>query len=467
MSRAGFHIFERQPLARRAAVALATLAFLAGASTVARAQRLAVPAASTPGVRSGALRGMVWTPRTAAPGGGGVTRAHSGGQPAPPAPFTAGWRDGFVIQSAQGDFRLQIGLLIQADGRFESGDAAVTDTFLMRRVRPSLRGRIAGRFEFYVNPDFAGGAASVQDVYVDTIFGPALRVRAGKWKTPFGLERLHSSASLLFVERALPTAIAPNRDVGLQVLGDLAGGTVSYQAAVMNGVADGGSADADTTDSKDFGGRVLVRPFARQAADPWRGLGIGVAATYGRQSGAAALPTFRTASLQQPFFSYAGAAADGSRTRYSPQFFYHHRGFGAMGEYVHSRMPVRRGALLEEIAHEAWHVAAFYVLTGEEASAGGAVVAPRPGGSVGQGGWGALQMAARYHALTIDDRAFALNLATPGASRTVEVWTVGVNWILTPNVKYVLNFERSVFDDGVAGARPPENGIVFRTQLSF
>jgi phosphate-selective porin OprO and OprP len=464
MSRAGFRILVRQPHARRAAVALATLTFLAGASTGARAQRQPAPAASTPGVRSGALRGVVWTPRTAAPGGGGVTRAQSDGQP---APFTAGWRDGFVIQSAQGDFRLQIGLLVQADGRFKSGEAAVTDTFLMRRVRPSLRGRIAGRFEFYVNPDFAGGAASVQDVYVDTIFGPALRVRAGKWKTPFGLERLHSSATLLFVERALPTAMAPNRDVGVQVLGDLAGGTISYQAAVMNGVADGGSADADTTDSKDLGGRLLVRPLARQAPGAWRGLGIGVAATYGRQSGAAALPTFRTASLQQPFFSYAGAAADGMRTRYSPQFFYHHRAFGAMGEYVHSRMPVRRGALLEEIVHEAWHIAAFYVLTGEEASGGGAVVAPRPGASVGQGGWGALQVAARYHALTVDSRAFALNLATPGSSRTVEAWTLGVNWILTPNVKYVLNFERSVFDDGVPGARPPENGIVFRTQLNF
>jgi hypothetical protein len=46
--------------------------------------------------------------------------------PPPPAtqekpsgtPFTAGWRDGFFIQNETGDFRLQIGALVQGDGRF-------------------------------------------------------------------------------------------------------------------------------------------------------------------------------------------------------------------------------------------------------------------------------------------------------------------------------------------------------------
>ena len=38
---------------------------------------------------------------------------------------------------------------------------------------------------------------------------------------------------------------------------------------------------------------------------------------------------------------------------------------------------------------------------------------------------------------------------------------------VTGNLKYVLNFERTVFDDDSAGARAPENGIAFRTQLNF
>ena len=81
----------------------------------------------------------------------------------------------------------------------------------LRRLRPYLRGRFSKRFEFYFNPDFAGGTLVVQDAYVDTIFSPAFRIRAGKGKTPFGLERLHSASNLLFFNRALPTALVPNR----------------------------------------------------------------------------------------------------------------------------------------------------------------------------------------------------------------------------------------------------------------
>ena len=79
-----------------------------------------------------------------------------------------------------------------------------------RTSRSSTRSRSAGcartceagsarRFEFYLNPDFAGGTLVVQDAYLDTIFSPAFRIRAGKGKTPFGFERLHSASNMLFL----------------------------------------------------------------------------------------------------------------------------------------------------------------------------------------------------------------------------------------------------------------------------
>ena len=274
--------------------------------------------------------------------------------PAPPAPerrrlqplaITAGWQDGFSVQSANGDFRLQIGLLVHADGRFALDDptSSVVDTFAFRRLRPYLRGRFSRRFEFYFNPDFAGGTLVVQDAYVDTIFSPAFRIRAGKGKTPFGLERLHSASNLLFFDRALPTALVPNRDLGIQVLGDISGGVVSYLAGVMNGVPDGGSADVDTNDGKDVSGRFIVRPFNKITTSPLRGLGLAISGSSGRQTGAGALPAFRTQSLEQPYFSYSGASADGVRTRYSPQAFYYYKAFGGFAEYVHTKTPIRKG----------------------------------------------------------------------------------------------------------------------------
>jgi phosphate-selective porin OprO/OprP len=383
-------------------------------------------------------------------------------------PVTAG-QDGFAIQSADGDFRLQIGLLVHADGRFapEDIDQQVVDTFAFRRLRPYLRGRFSRRFEFYFNPDFAGGTLVVQDAYVDTIFSPAFRVRAGKGKTPFGLERLHSASNLLFFNRALPSALVPNRDLGIQLLGDISGGLVSYLAGFMNGVPDGGSADADTSDGKDLSGRLVVRPFHKLTNSPLREVGLAVSGSNGRQVGASALPTFRTQSLEQPYLSYSGAAADGVRTRYSPQAFYYYKTFGGFAEYVHTNTPIRKGVVREEVTHDAWQVAGSYVLTGEAATDAGIGVRPRANFDFGNGHLGAFQVAARYHTLKVDPRALTFGLAAAGSSQKAEAWTVGVNWYLTGNFRYTFNFERTVFDDDPEGPRKAESAFVFRTQVNF
>ena len=69
--------------------------------------------------------------------------------------------------------------------------------------------------------DFGGGTAVVQDAYVDARFSKVFNLRAGKQKPPLGQERLLSATDILFIERALPTALVPNRDVGVQVYGEL------------------------------------------------------------------------------------------------------------------------------------------------------------------------------------------------------------------------------------------------------
>ena len=390
--------------------------------------------------------------------------------PAPPPVRVVAGQDGFAIESGDGAFRLQIGLLLHAEGRFALDDenGQVVDTFAIRRARPYLRGRIARRFEFYLNPDFAGGTLVVHDAYVDTVFAPAFRLRAGKAKTPFGMERLHSASNMLFFERALPNILVPNRDVGIQVLGDISGGVVSYLAGVMNGVPDGGSADVDTTDSKDVAGRVVVRPFTKlPATHAARGLAVGLSGTRGTQTGAV-LPTLRTTILQQPFFSYAaGSVADGVRTRYSPQLWYFYKSFGGWAELVRTETPIRRGTDAADVQHGAWQVAGSWVITGENATDAGAGVRPRANFDFGNGNWGAFQLAARYHELRIDRDAFTFNLAAAGASRTAESWTVGLNWYLTGNLRYTFNFERTVFDGAASGPRRAENAAAFRTQVSF
>ncbi len=377
-------------------------------------------------------------------------------------------RRGPVFQSRSGDVSVRVGLLVHADARFALDDPERVDRFTFRRLRPSLRGRISRRFEFFVNPDFGSGTFVLQDAFVDAIVSPALRIRAGKTKTPFGMERLHSASNLLFFNRAFPTSVAPNRAVGVQLLGDIAGGLISYDAGVMSSVPDGGSITADNHDGLDRYGRLVARPFRTAAAtSPGRRLGVAFSGSEGRPSRAESLPVFQTRTLQRPFFSYSDAIADGVRIRYSPQAFYFYKAFGGWGEYVHTTTPIRHGQVRKEIGHDAWQVAGSWVLSGEEATDEAGGIDPRRPFRLRGGGLGAWQVAARFHALAVDREARSFGFVRPESSLDARSWTVGLNWILTRHVHATVHVERTVFDGNREGARRPETVLALRTQISY
>jgi phosphate-selective porin OprO/OprP len=386
--------------------------------------------------------------------------------PAGPDKVSVG-SEGLVIQSQDGSERFRLAGLVQADGRFYSADVdrLAADSFLLRSARPILQGTVARRFDFLLQPDFGQGQPSIQDAYLDARFSAPFRLRAGKFKTPFGLERLQPEAWTLFAERALPNDLVPNRDVGLQLWGELKGGVLAYQAALTNGVVDGSSVDLATGDAKDVSLRAFVQPF-RHAGGPLKQLGLGLAATFGRQQGTL-LPVYRTPG-QVVFFSYTrDANADGDRDRLSPQASFFVGPLGVLAEYVRSTQAVRSPQAAGDVTSEAWQVAAGWMLTGETASAGPRT--PRRSFEPGRGGFGALELVARVHALHVGDDAFRLGFADPTRSaHKAAAWGVGLNWYLTRNVKYAADFEQTTFEGGAAdGDRPTEKVFIVRAQIAF
>ena len=238
--------------------------------------------------------------------------------------LTVKWNNG--IEIATDDVNaFQLGSLLQVDGRFAPGDPlhAVTDTLVLRRIRPILQGRAGKYFEFRLMPDFGNGATMLFDAYFDTRFSKTFRIRVGKDKTPVGLEQLYSDYAVLFPERSLATNLVPNRDIGIQVQGEV-GGVLTYVGAVFNGVPDAANADIDGNSGKDLAGRLTLHPFNRSKVGALKGAGVAVGGTNGRQAGA--LPSFKS-TAQQTFFSYApNATANGDRTRVSPAAFYYFKG---------------------------------------------------------------------------------------------------------------------------------------------
>jgi len=389
-------------------------------------------------------------------------------KPADAPKLTAG-AEGFALQSSSGDFKLQLRGYVHFDGRFfpsDEGKLAV-DNFLLRRVRPIFAGTVGRHFEFQIMPDFGVGVTVLQDAWLDVKYSPKARVRVGKFKAPVGLERLQSATALSFVERAYPTVLVPNRDVGLMLHGDLAGGVVAYAAGLFDGASDGGSVDLDLADGKDVAGRVFLSPF-KKGSNALKDLGFGIAGTTGKQTGA--LPAYRSGGQVSLLTLVQGTTADGTRNRLSPQLSFYSGRFGLMAEYAWSESWVKNpsAGTRARFSGEAWQATATFTLTGEKASYSG--VRPGVAFEPGQGKWGALELAARANGLELGAEALREGIVDPSKSiRKAFAWAVGLNWSLSRNVKQVVDFERTTFTGGASdGAdRPAENAFFIRTQLSF
>ncbi len=386
---------------------------------------------------------------------------------------TASTKDGFSIKSPDDSFKLRVRGLLQADARFiadDKKDLGYTDSFLVRRARPIFEGTVAKDFDFYLMPDFGSGQQQLVDGYIEYKYFPKAKFRAGKFKAPFALERLQSDAVGAFTELGLTGNLGPNRDVGVQLSGDIFNETLSYAVGAFNGTSDAGSSDTDTNNDKEVVGRLFAHPF-KNGDSFFKGLGVGGAISYGHKEGSS-LPTYRSAG-QAAIFNYAsGVTADGEHLRFSPQAYFYHDSFGVLGEYISSEQAVTRvqsnRTFSEDFTNTAWQVVGTYVLTGENASYRG--ITPLKPFNLAEGNWGALELVGRYEHLKIDDEAFKNGFASlTTAISTADAWGLGLNWWLNKNVKVALGFEQTKFENGNVSRedRKPENAVLTRFQVSY
>ncbi|RIL03431.1 MAG: porin [Proteobacteria bacterium] len=386
-----------------------------------------------------------------------------------PGPLIGAGLDGFFLSSADRKWIVKLRGYAQSDSRWYGADEddALSDAFLLRRVRPIFEGALAGWIDFRLMPDFANSSLVLQDAYANLRpFGALAQLQAGKFKAPFGLERLQSGTALHFIERGLPTQLAPNRDLGVQLWGDWRGGLLTYQLAVMNGVADGASTETDSNDAKEIVGRIFAKPFQETTFEPLQNFGIGAAFSWGHQNGTPS--DYRTAG-QQRFFRWASnSELDSGRWRAGPQLYWSWGPFGLLGEYYISDNTVQRSGDEGDVDVHSWQLATTYVLTGENASFNG--VLPREPFSPGSGGFGAIELAARYGELTVDDEAFDLGFASASSSaeQAREV-TGGVNWYLNRWLKLQLDYSRTWFEGGAPDGedRDTEHFVATRLQLAY
>lgn len=380
---------------------------------------------------------------------------------------------GLGVKTPTGDFELKVRALVQADQRTYLDDETLRqlDGFLFRRIRPTIEGSFGPLIGFRLTPEFAGDSTTIVDAYVDVKFNPAYTLRVGKVKGPISLERLQSGGTTNFIERGFPTELAPNRDIGAQLQGELSNGRVSYVVGVYNGTADGRDAPtSDADDNAEIAGRIFFEPW-KNSGGALSGLGFGISGSSGDKNGLGNnfLPRYRTPG-QVVLFNYrATVLADGEHQRWSPQFYYYRNAFGVLGEYIVSKQDVSLvGVAGSQVSldNRAWQLSGGWVISGEDASYRG-VIKPNhplvPGGE----GWGAFELVARYGELDIDDDAFPLYANAATAATRARSWGLGLNWYLNSNLKFVFNHGRTRFNGGAELGADREDEKYFFTRLQL
>lgn len=385
---------------------------------------------------------------------------------------------GFFLGTVPSGFQLRLRGVVQADGRsyFDEPSPAPVDTFLIRRARPILEGTVANLVDFRLLPDFGQGKVILFDAFLDVRVAPWLKIRAGKFKTPFGIERLQEEQNLLFIERGVPNNLIPDRDIGITVHGDVGGELLSYEVGAMNGVPDNDTLepDVDPDSHKDVVARVFTKPLAGSAIKALSNIGVGFATTFGSETGTQSntlLSPYVTGG-QLTVFSYridpAGinsVVAAGQHVRLSPQLAAYFGPFGVLAEWVSDSQAVRLGNQAATLVHHAAQVEASVVLTGEAASYSGPVP-DRPFSPLLHG-WGIYELAARYGELDLDPNTFPTYADPAKSVRRIRAWAVGVNAHFTRNLKLAVNFERSIFENEGTTNRAPDNALLGRFQVKF
>ncbi len=419
------------------------------------------------------------------------------------ATVTAG-KDGFTLVSADKESALKFKFFQHIDGRYFFEDTAnkLPNTLLVRRVRSIWEGNVGKYYNFRVMPEFSG-TFSILDAYSEFAFWPEARLRVGKSKTPFGLERLKSSQDMDIIEFSHTTSLTPNYDLGISLLGDLLDESVSYYVGVFNGAVDGTTRDVDFNDDKDLIGRVFALPFKSGNIEPLRNLGLGFAASWGHKEGDFAnteLPVYRTEG-QQTFFAYRTVAdkasavaynaatnvvsntvavsgdsgtvrAVGDGYRLNPQGYWYYGPFGLFSEFVLSSQEYGKGGVNfskgATLTSTAWQVTANYVVTGESPSFKG--LKPRHAVSFSEpSGFGALELVGRASQLNVDENAFPVFANPATAAKKATTYTAGCNWYLSRYLKWSADYAWTSFDGGGASDadRPEEKVFFSRIQTSF
>jgi phosphate-selective porin OprO and OprP len=402
---------------------------------------------------------------------------------------------GFWAGTPDRQFTFRLSGFLHLDARFSAnvgergrgvGDGGVE--LYSRRARFTLDGRLFGQLDYRAMWDVLIDPVVPYDFHLDWRLRSEINVRVGGFKSPFGMERRARAYALLFMDRALPTSLAPNRDLGLYLYGQTREGFFSYDVAVVTGAENLGTR-YEFSSSPDFAGRVYFQPFrlgkegGPRHFPALKHFGVGVSWTVGTEFGSEEQTRLSTIRVMPRGSAYGGrllfrylsdddgsTLAYGIRDRQSVHGHWHHGRFHTFFEYVRSAQRVARSfdeaaAPLHQayLAHHAWQGVFSVNLNGDENTFFG--VTPSRPLNLSKGHWGSVTTSLRYHELYIDRGAFP-QFADPELwARTIRAVTTSLQWHI--NLRFEAQLDMEYMIPGGTLNLPPEFAAMLRLEVRY
>jgi phosphate-selective porin OprO/OprP len=376
------------------------------------------------------------------------------------------------------DINIDIKGRVQFDGRWFD-PRIVEDEFDVRTLRIGLKGDLTRHFDWEIEREidelFDAGVTEDQidlglvepkwrfgewkDLFINWSTFDAIRIKAGRFKMPFGLEQNTSVSDLDFAYRTLGSVkIAPGRDTGVMVYGELLDNSLIYEAGVFDDDGDNGELEEErfVLEGEDlenigpsFAARVVGEIFRRLPVhDRLKGAEVGIA--YTRSYIPEGLNSLQGEDLWGYDF-FERVYVKGHRQRLGLQWDWSPGPTGFKAEWMQSREQrlgqSNRNEDLSDFIGTAWYASATWIITGEDKDSD-----VTPNNPLFQGGLGLFEIGVRYDKLTFTSAntagtAFRNPRSDVLLPNGVGKFTLGGNWLVNRWVKVVANGFRQSYAD--------------------
>ena len=351
-------------------------------------------------------------------------------------------KEGFSFKNSEEE--LNIGGYIEIDGRLFFGHGQPKSTFLVRRARLFMTGKLYKLFGYmfmvrWDNHDAIGwekhDAVGLEFAWIDTLKPSWFQLRIGQFKKPFSLQALKNDLFRTFLE---PTVVVRNYDhdidIGIMGFGESPSKRFNYSLGFFNGRG----RKIDNNNNKEAVGRFVILLFRKE------NLGrcyLGLSGATGKKDEDLSGTTFVTETFT-PFWEWTGndehpVTVDDTRLKGEVDIEWLAGPLYFCAEYQYTDWgKIHKGSLSETFCGYGGYAIISYLLTGEEKPRNGPVI-PNHNFDPCKEEWGAWEIAAQYEYFYASKKMIEVHFAK-GANE-LHGPIIALNWYLNPRMEMKLD----------------------------